>query len=86
MHQYTPRTRTSNTFIRTRSCVVVQMSQVETEMIFLFMHVKRFKWSFSVVSFYIQLYTKQKFRVGKFKHFFRVGRLTGNRGTFVFGL
>ena len=42
-------------FIRTRSSVVVEMSQVETGIIFLFTNVKRFKKSFSVILLYIQL-------------------------------
>ena len=46
------------------------------------MNVKRFKRSFSVASFYIQLYIKQKVWVGKFELFFRVGQVTVNRGTF----
>ena len=40
----------SNIFIRTRSCADVQVSQVGTGMIFLFMNVKRFQRSFSVAS------------------------------------
>ena len=40
----------SNIFIRTRSCADVQVSQVGTGIIFLFMNVKRFQRSFSVAS------------------------------------
>ena len=40
---------------------------------------------FFLVLFYIQLYGNNKFRVGKFEHFFKVGGVTGNRGIF-FGL
>ena len=32
----------------------------KTGIIFLFMNVKIFRWNFSVLSFYIQLYTKSK--------------------------
>ena len=71
-----------NKFIRTRSSVVVQMSEVETGIIFLFMNVKRFKRSFSVVLFYIQLYTKS-LGSANLKTFFRVGRITGSRGIFL---
>ena len=39
-----------------------QMSQVETGIIFLFMKVKRFKRSFSVLSFYIVIYKIKKIR------------------------
>ena len=50
--------RTQTTNISTQNCAAVQMSQEETGIMFLLMNVKRFKKSFSVVLFYIQLYTK----------------------------
>ena len=42
----------------------------KTGIIFLFMNVKIFRWNFSVLSFYIQLYTKSKIRIGKFENLF----------------
>ena len=41
----------------TQSCAVAQMNQVETRKTCLFMNAKKFERSFSVVSFYMQLYT-----------------------------
>ena len=55
---------------RAQICVVSQMSEAETGIIFLIMNVKRFKGSFFVASFYMQLYANKKFRVGKFQQFF----------------
>ena len=65
-----------------RYWVHVQMSQVETRKIFLFMNVKRFKRYFSAESFYIQLYTKKSLGSGNLNSFFRICQVTGNRGTF----
>ena len=77
----------SNIFIRTRSCADVQVSQVGTEIIFLFMNVKRFQRSFSVASLqyflqYTQLYRKSLGSTN-LNIFFRISRVTGNRGTFI---
>ena len=36
-----------------------------------------------LVSFMYNNIPNKKFRVAKFEHLFRVGRVTGNRGTFL---